>query len=130
MSLSPLTHQSLIKHSNIMKLYDDPQTLQVLEESFDFLNDAKNYIHEYAFELVTLLEFQAMRNAIIKFNDMLPSEYQNAIAIEEFNPLINLNSESGMELFGDDEILELPKRTEAMSAYFQMVQESLQDLNA
>jgi hypothetical protein len=35
-----------------------------------------------------------------------------------------------MELFGDDEILELPKRTEAMSAYFQMVQESLQDLNA
>jgi hypothetical protein len=111
-----------------MKLHNDPQTLIVLEESFDFLNDAKDYIHEYAFELVTLLEFQAMRNAIIKFNDMLPSEYQNGLAIEEFNPLINLTSESGCELFGDDEILELPNRIAQIKEELENVRIALAEL--
>ena len=111
-----------------MKLYNDPQTEQVLSHSFSFLNDAKDYIHEYAFELVTLLEFKAMRNAVIEFAEILPEEYQKAIAIEEFNPLINLTSEDGPELFGDGEILELPKRTRAISEYFALVRESLDEL--
>lgn len=110
-----------------MKLYNDPQTEQVLAHSFSFLNDAKDYIHEYAFELVTLLEFKAMRNAVIEFAEILPEEYQKAIALEEFNPLINLTSEGGPELFSG-EILDLPNRTRAISEYFALVRESLDEL--
>lgn len=110
-----------------MKLHNDPQTEQVLAHSFSFLNDAKEYIHEYAFELVTLLEFKAMRNAVIEFAEFLPEEYQKAIALEEFNPLINLTSEDGPELF-EGEILDLPNRTRAISEYFALVRESLDEL--
>jgi hypothetical protein len=111
-----------------MKLYNDPQTEQVLADSFSFLDDNRDHIHEYAFELVTLLEFKAMRNAVIGFNEILPEEYRKAIAIEEFNSLINLTSESGSELFGDGEMLELPERTRAISEYFALVRESLDEL--
>ena len=111
-----------------MKLHNDPQTEQVLAQCFLFLNDNKDHIHEYNFELVTLLEFKAMRNAVLEFGEILPKEYHNAIALEEFNPLINLTSEDGPELF-EGEILELPKRTRAISEYFDLVRRSLDECN-
>jgi hypothetical protein len=110
-----------------MKLYNDPQTEQVLAQCFLFLNDNKDHIHEYAFELVTLLEFKAMRKAVLEFGEILPEEYQKAIALEEFNPLINLTSEDGPELF-EGEIRELPERTRAIADYFALVRESLDEL--
>ena len=95
-----------------MKLYNDPQTEEVLEQCFSFLDDNKDHIHEYSFELIALLEFKAMRNAVLELGAMIPKEYKNALALEMFNPLINLASEDGPELFGDGEILELPILTE------------------
>lgn len=111
-----------------MKLYNDPQTEQVLAHSFSFLNDAKDYIHEYAFELVTLLEFKAMRNAVLELGAMIPKEYAKSLALEMFNPLINLTSEDGPELF-EGEILELPIRTEQIKSMLEDVRVALENLN-
>lgn len=112
-----------------MKLHNDPQTEQVLAQCFLFLNDNKDHIHEYNFELITLLEFKAMRNAVLELGAMIPKEYKNALALEMFNPLINLNSEDGPELFGDGEILELPIRTEQIKSMLEDVRVALAWLN-
>lgn len=112
-----------------MKLYNDPQTEGVLEQCFSFLDDNKDHIHEYSFELITLLEFKAMRNAVLDLGEMLPTEYQKALALEMFNPLINLTSEDGPELFCDGEILELPIRTEHIKSMLEDVRVALDNLN-
>lgn len=112
-----------------MKLYNDPQTERVLAHSFSFLNDNKDYIHEYAFELVTLLEFKAMRNAVLELGEIVPRDYENALALEMFNPLINLTSEDGPELFGDGEILELPERIMEIKSMLEAVRVALDEYN-
>ena len=112
-----------------MKLYNDPQTEQVLAQCFLFLSDNKDHIHEYSFELIALLEFKAMRNAVLELGAMIPQEYKNALALEMFNPLINLASEDGPELFGDGEILELPILTEQIKSMLEDVRVALDNLN-
>lgn len=111
-----------------MKLHNDPQTEQVLAQCFLFLNDNKDHIHEYAFELVTLLEFKAMRNAVLELGEIIPQEYKNALALEMFNPLINLTSEDGPELF-EGEILDLPERITEIKSMLEDVRVALDDLN-
>lgn len=111
-----------------MKLYNDPQTEEVLEQCFSFLDDNKDHIHEYSFELIALLEFKAMRNAVLELGAMIPQEYKNALALEMFNPLINLTSEDGPELFGDGEILELPERIAQIKEELENVRIALSDL--
>jgi hypothetical protein len=111
-----------------MKLYNDPQTEQVLAHSFSFLNDAKDYIDQYSFELITLLEFKAMRNAVIELDAMIPKDiFKNALALETFNPLINLTSEGGPELFSG-EILELPNRIAQIKEELENVRIALAEL--
>lgn len=110
-----------------MKLHNDPQTEQVLAQCFLFLNDAKDYIDQYSFELITLLEFKAMRNAVLELDAMIPKEYKNALALEMFNPLINLTSEDGPELFSG-EILELPIRIAQIKEELENVRVALAEL--
>lgn len=70
-----------------------------------------------------------MRNAVLELGAMIPQEYKNALALEMFNPLINLASEDGPELFGDGEILELPILTEQIKSMLEDVRVALDNLN-